>query len=110
MVTSAPESLSVSISSELRPEIRWAPDFGVGWLHVGRRDKNQIVWEMWDGDSTNSIRPPVRYGILPNGAIEMEPPVSLEPGVEYEVSLGRFTHDRPFGRVLMQVARVKFTP
>jgi hypothetical protein len=106
----ARESLTVTVGSGTQPQIRWSPDSGVGWLHVGRRDKNQIVWEIRAVDSTNSLHTPVDYGIQPGGAVEMTAPVSLERDVEYEVSVARFTDTKPLGRVLIQVARVKFTP
>ena len=101
--------VSFTITQGLEPEIRWSPDSGLGWLHVGRRDKNQIVWEIRTRDSTNSLRQPIRYGIVPPEAELMTAPTTLEAGVEYEISVGRFQNFlNSFG--LVQVARIKFRP
>ena len=99
------QRVTVTVSSGLQPEFRWAPDSGIAWLHVGRHDKNQQVWQI-TADSTNSIRQPVRYGVAPQGT-QATPAIPLEPGVEYELSVGRYEtyHDM---KMITQIARVRF--
>jgi hypothetical protein len=104
------QPVTITVGPGLEPEITWAPDSGLGWLHVGRRDRNQIIWQIEARDSTNSLMQPIRYGAKPREAVELTSPVTLEPGVEYELSVARFVDTKPLGRVLIQVVRVKFNP
>ena len=100
------QRVTVTVSLGLQPEFRWASDSGIAWLHVGRHDKDQQVWQITAADSANSIRQPVRYGVAPQGT-RAAPAIPLEPGVEYELSIGRFEmyHDM---RMITQIARVRF--
>ena len=100
------QRVALSVSRGLQPEFRWSPDSAIGWLHVGRHDKNQMVWEIIAGDSANSIRQPVRYGVAPAGA-KTQPLIPLEPGVEYELSVGRYEMYRR-APMMTQIARVRF--
>jgi hypothetical protein len=100
------QRVTVTVSRGLQPEFRWSPDSGIGWLHVGRHDKNQLVWEIFAGDSANSIREPVRYGVAPAGT-RAKPMIPLEPGVEYELSVGQYGTYRGMP-MINQIARVRF--
>ena len=55
------QRVTITVSKGLQPEFRWSPDSGLGWIHVGRDDTREQVWELKLSDSTNSIRQPVRY-------------------------------------------------
>jgi hypothetical protein len=98
------QRVQLSVSRGRQPDIRWAPDSAVAWVHVGRVDKNERVWEITD--SANSIRPPVHYGVTPPGATE-KALMDLEPGVEYDLSIGRWELYRGY-RIITQIARVRF--
>jgi len=100
------QRVTITVSRGLQPEIRWSPDSGLGWLHVGRNDTREQVWELKLTDSTNSIRQPVRYGVAPSG-IAAKPAIPLVPGAEYELSVGRVEMYRG-SPMITQIARVRF--
>ena len=100
------QRVTLTVGRGLQPEFRWTGDSAIAWLHVGRHDQDQLVWEIIASDSANSVRQPVRYGVAPAGT-RAKPAIPLEPGVEYELSVGRFEmyHDM---RMITQIARVRF--
>jgi len=100
------QRVTITVSRGLQPEFRWSPDSGIGWLHVGRHDKDQLVWEIFSGDTASSMRQPIRYGVPPAGA-RAKPAIPLEPGVEYELSVGRIEPYRST-TLITQIARVRF--
>ena len=102
--------LAITIEPGPPPSISWAPDSALGWLHVGRRDKDQVVWRIETQDSTNSMMQSIRYGSVPAGARGRTASVPLEPGVEYTVSVGRFYETGSYGRMRIMLGQLKFTP
>ena len=101
------DHLELTIEAGTTPALAWTPHCDLGWVHFGRHDMQQIVWHIETRDSSNSLTQPVRYGELPGGAMELSPLVSLQAGIEYTVSVGRF-FDTDRGRVIVQMAQVKF--
>jgi hypothetical protein len=89
-----PELTSVTafVSSGLSPVLDWEPACPVALVLVeeGGHDKWGIMSDEagWDQPATaNIISPPVTYGVVPDGLIEIPNPEALEPGVTYELIL-----------------------
>jgi hypothetical protein len=46
-----------------------------------------VSWYVITEPETNTIESGIRYGVLPSGAVLVEPPYPLTRGAEYEVTL-----------------------
>ena len=107
-IESLPEcngGVTVTVSAGIEPTFSWTPAcrlFGV-LVEEGGPD----VWLILSLGS-NSITPPVRYGVVPQGATEREDPVPLVAGVTYDVTLARFTGPGDDDGEL--IANQEFTP
>ena len=106
--TSVPECsgpVTVSVSSGTSPTFDWTPECRLFLLLVelGAGDQWLVI-----SDGENAIEPPVRYGVVPEGAREDEAAVPLEPGQTYDVTLGRWTG--PGGDDGAMIANQEFTP
>ena len=80
--------VTIEVSSGTTPTFDWSPACRLFFLIVelGADDHWLVIT-----DSTNAIAPPVRYGVLPAGARQRDPPTPLEAGRTYDVNVGRWT-------------------
>jgi hypothetical protein len=84
-------SVTATISGGTTPTFTWKPSCLVVELLVERDG-----WDQWFLEATgDGIRPGVRYGTAPAGAIEDEPATPLVRGVTYELILFWGTRQNP---------------
>jgi hypothetical protein len=83
-------SVSVTVSEGLEPTFSWTPNCRLFFLLVEPSDSGDDQWHVIS-DSANVIAPPVKYGVVPDGAVERNPAVDLVPGHAYHVYLFRWT-------------------
>ena len=106
--TSLPECagpVTVEVSSGTSPTFDWDPECRLFLVLVELDGGDQ--WLVLS-EGRNAIAPPVRYGVVPDGAVEDEPAIPLEPGKTYDVALFRWTG--PGGDDGELVANRDFTP
>mgnify|MGYP001826205554 CR=1 FL=1 len=87
-------SVTANVSGGLSPVFDWDPACPVAMVLVEEQahDKWGLMTDEagWDDPATaNIIEPPVTYGVVPDGLIELPNPEALEPGVTYELILWR---------------------
>jgi len=82
--------VEVSVSPGANPIFSWEPDCRLFLLLVEPSGSGGDVWSVVS-DSTNAIEPPVTYGVVPDGAVGLQPPGVLVQGVTYDVYLYRWT-------------------
>jgi hypothetical protein len=85
-------ALSVSVGPGLTPVIDWEPSCAVAMVLIeeGASDQWLVSTDdaLWDDPAqANLIQPPVTYGVVPAGAEQSGPPLSLRAGGTYEVIL-----------------------
>jgi hypothetical protein len=97
--------LPVSVGSGTTPEFSWSPACHIYSLTVSGPDAG---WLVSGGNVLQDvISSPVRYGVVPGGAVEDSPAQPLHAGVTYGVRLDR--RNRVGGGVTL-VAERSFTP
>ena len=80
-------SVALADSDEAAPVFSWSPVCGAAALLVKPGDGVGATWYIQTIDGENSLEPGIVYGVLPEGAGTIEPPVALVNGREYQVSL-----------------------
>ena len=80
--------VTVTVSPGTSPTFSWTPSEAGSWLSVEAVEDGADQWVITT-DSTNAIVPPVRYGIVPEGARELRAPVALTRGTTYLLLLVR---------------------
>lgn len=85
------EFVTIAVGAGTTPEISWTPDCGVWSLTIDEMlapPSDRRRWEVNAGAKA-LLRPPIRYGIPPNGALDMVRvgPAPLEPGHTYTVTV-----------------------
>ena len=106
--TSLPECtgpVTVEVSSGTSPTFDWSPEcrLFLVLVELGATDQWIVVSE-----GENAIAPPVRYGVVPDGAVEQELAIPLVAGQAYDVNLFRWTG--PGGEDGELIASRDFTP
>ncbi len=83
--------LTVAVSADAPPVIRWAPACGVNRLLVLGPDTpvNSVATSWQISSATGSFMPPVSYGSVPDGAVADVPAQTLQSGRSYEVIVYR---------------------
>lgn len=76
-----------AIGTGLEPVISWAPGCKLSLVLVEDSEGGGDVWGV--EAAGNSIEPGLRYGEVPEGATELEPPALLESGKSYRLVLFR---------------------
>jgi hypothetical protein len=86
------KGILVSVSREPLPRIDWTPQCAITHLvviSVGRAGQEGVlVWSFSAPDGA-AVRPGVRYGVLPAGAILEGPTRPLQSGTPYRVTVER---------------------
>jgi hypothetical protein len=84
-------AVNLSVGSGTTPVLNWAPACRLFLVLVEDPTGTGDQWGVLS-DSTNGIQPPVRYGMVPEGATkEVLPPTPLQSGHEYRLIVFRFT-------------------
>ncbi|HEU4801335.1 MAG TPA: hypothetical protein VFS94_11985 [Gemmatimonadales bacterium] len=89
------------------PNFAWTPACGVARVEVirldndaGGPDTDETVWRVESG--SNSIDPTIAYGVVPAGASEIVPDVTLVSGEQYRVAI--YVFDTPTGDYFLQAS------
>jgi hypothetical protein len=97
--------VTIEVSAGTMPTFDWTPEcrLFLVLVELGATDRWIILSE-----GANAIAPPVRYGVVPDGAVQQEPALPLEAGQTYDVTLARWTG--PGGDDAIMIANREFTP
>jgi hypothetical protein len=98
-------NVAVSVSSGTTPEISWDPACKAYFVLV--EEDGGDAWGVISEDGANAIATPVRYGVVPTGATELNPPSPLSPGTAYAVGVFRWTGPPEDGTL---IGTTTFTP
>lgn len=83
-------TVSISVTSGTNPTFNWSADCQIEELLVYLPGPGAVVWATFSSNLTNSISPPVTYGVFPPGAAltaNLQQP--LVAGTRYQVTLLR---------------------
>lgn len=101
------QSVTVTVGSGTSPEISWTPECGALALRIQEVGDPTVpfgfMWELVGAASP--IHPPVRYGDVPGGSIEVAPATPLVRGSTYRANVFRFE-----GHRATLAGAVTFTP
>jgi hypothetical protein len=84
--------VTLSVTSGTAPSISWSPACKLFLVLVEAEGGD--VWAVIS-DGANAIATPVRYGVVPTGATELQAPTPLVAGLSYSVSVFRWTGPNP---------------
>ena len=76
--------VTITVSPDPVPVFSWTPDCAVGTLFVTDATQ-QPIWHVEGPVGANTIRPPVTYGVRPEGAVSELPAGELRNGFGYTV-------------------------
>ncbi len=79
--------VSLTVPLGVVPTFTWSPECAIFALTVTPVIGQQELWTIISSNNSNSIDPPVTYGVEPDGAVETGPAALLEEEVEYRVTL-----------------------
>lgn len=99
----ADQEVAVVVESGPQPIFRWSPACGMASLQVFPADGTITSgWAIYTGSraSENPLRSGVRYGDLPEEALQPAPATPLEPEKEYTVTVYRWTGDANSGALV----------
>jgi len=106
-IEDCPGSVGISVTGGTAPRFSWTPRCRLFFLNVEPADAGTDQWTVYS-DSANLIAPPVTYGVIPAGAVELTSPTQLVAGEDYKVVLARFTGPGPQDGELIGIQT--FTP
>jgi hypothetical protein len=89
------QEVIISVSSGLQPTFTWEPACGMASIQVWASATSTDGWVLYSGanSAANPLRPGVKYGEAPFGAIAPSPAAALVPGEEYTVAVYRWIGD-----------------
>ena len=102
------EPVTMTIGSGTTPSFDWSPACTVAQVtvtEIGASPDKELKWAVLADQ--NVIRPPVRYGTTPAGALQIHAPEALSAGKSYLVGLA--VQDATTGELEVQV-QLQFTP
>ncbi len=79
--------VALSVGLGVARTFTWSPACAIFALTVTPVIGQQELWTIIGSNNSNSINPPVTYGVEPDGAVETGPAALLEEEVEYRVTL-----------------------
>ncbi|MCG3776852.1 MAG: hypothetical protein JW395_3723 [Nitrospira sp.] len=82
--------VTITVSAGTTPQFSWAPACQLFFLIVEPAASGEDLWSIGT-EGANEISPSVRYGTVPPGAQELDPPTPLMAGTEYKVAIFRYT-------------------
>lgn len=82
--------VTVNVSAGKQPTFSWTPECALFSLNVEPANAGNDLWGIIS-PGQNVIGPPVRYGIVPDGATQTADFVPLANGVAYKVVVAVFT-------------------
>lgn len=72
-------SVRIIATTGATPEISWDPACGIGRLRISEdRTDGATLWSI--GSNEGKLYPPVRYGVVPEGVVEVVPAATLQTG------------------------------
>jgi hypothetical protein len=86
-VAGCSEPVALSVGLGVAPTFTWSPACAIFALTVTPETGQQNLWTIISSNNSNSIDPPVTYGVVPDGAVENGPAELLEEEVVYRVTL-----------------------
>ena len=86
-VAGCSEQVALSVSLGVAPTFTWSPECVIFALTVTSVIGQQELWTIISSNNSNSIDPPITYGVEPDGAVETGPAVLLEEEMEYRVTV-----------------------
>ena len=85
-----PAQVTITVSAGKQPTFSWTPACGLFFVLVEPASTGTDLWGIIS-PGVNAIEPPVKYGVVPDGAIQSADFVPLADGVSYKVVVARFT-------------------
>lgn len=79
--------VTVAVSAAPAPIVSWSPQCSVSRLMVRPATGIDVSWYVLTEPETNTLESAITYGVLPPGAVLVQPPRPLSRGTEYEVNL-----------------------
>ena len=84
------DPVTATVSTDPDVTFSWSPDCRLmGWL-IEPANSGSDVWLVLH-EGSNSIEPPITYGVVPAGAREIQEAQDLIPGMEYKLILWKWT-------------------
>jgi hypothetical protein len=101
-------SVTVIVGPGTEPTMSWVPRCALEEVLVALPGPGAVAWAVESSSQTNTIVPPIHYGVTPAGAQQLVAPGALVSGTSYDVSLLRF--DDGHGGSLQPAGSTSFTP
>jgi len=107
-VTPCDGSLTVTVTSGTTPTFDWAPNCGVNRMIVlPANPPPGLITEGWTVNSVNGLfKPPITYGVLPDGADRGDAAAPLVAGRTYQVTVYRAAYEA----IVASSGSATFTP
>ena len=83
-------NVGIQVTGGTQPTFSWTPACRLFFLNVEPAASGSDLWPIISRGG-NRIAPGVKYGVVPAGAEQLQPPASLVIGQAYKVALGRHT-------------------
>ena len=99
--------VTITVSAGTTPDFAWTPRCRLFFLIVEPSASGQDLWSIIT-EGANNISPSVRYGTVPTGAQELDPPAPLVAGTAYKVAVAQYTGPGPQDGV--NIGTQTFTP
>jgi hypothetical protein len=82
------DDMTIMVGSGVRPTFDWRPACYVNALSIRLVEKPvERVWGVSSPGSSNALRPPIQYGLVPSGADGSSNPADLVAGSAYRLTL-----------------------
>jgi hypothetical protein len=98
--------VTLAVTDGTSPEFSWTPECRLLFVLVEAMS-GEDQWAVIT-PGANGIAPPVRYGVVPDGAVEASGPAALDVGTSYRLVVARWIGPDPTDEVL--IAARFFTP
>lgn len=77
---------SITVTTDPELSFTWSPDCRLMGWNIEPSGSGEDQWLVLS-EGSNSIEPPITYGVVPDGAREIHAAEDLIPGVEYKLYL-----------------------
>ena len=101
-------TVTATVSAGTTPTFSWTPACSLEGLIVALPGPGALAWRIESTTQTNTIAPPVTYGVTPAGAQAPTAPTALVTGTTYDLSLLRL--DDHQGGTIQPAGSATFAP